>query len=210
MKALLITLLLCSSLTQAAETSTQQNDTPWTTWYRHGFIKAVLKLKKMRDHLMENNMHDPHVVFPKNVECGEKELFFRTINGTCNDLEQTMMGAVGMRFGRNVPLEDGHSIDDEILVPNPRTISRELFTRKEFKPVPFLNMMAAAWIQFMTHDWFAHGPNDERDPFFVKLDENDPLRKEQPDMLVLRTRFDRTRSERDKVLPVTFQNHVTH
>src|SRR4029453_89888 len=37
-----------------------------------------------------------------------------------------------------------------------RTVSVELFTRTTFQPVPFLNVLAAAWIQFEVHDWFVH------------------------------------------------------
>lgn len=29
-------------------------------------------------------------------------------------------------------------------------------TRKEFIPATTLNLLAAAWIQFQTHDWFVH------------------------------------------------------
>lgn len=183
-------------------------DSPWTDWYRHGTVKALLKLRKMRANLEKKNLHDPHVVFPENIECAPETKYVRTIDGTCNDQEFTMMGARGMRFGRNVPLESGHSVEDEILSPDPRKISLELLTRKDFQPVPFLNLMAASWIQFMTHDWFSHGQNEEKDPFFLKLDENDP--SGQRDMMILRTQFDKTRTERDKVLPVTFRNDVTH
>jgi Animal haem peroxidase len=55
--------------------------------------------------------------------------------------------------------------------PNPQLISRELFTRQQsddaacargqgescdYLPAPFFNVLAAYWIQFMTHDWFSH------------------------------------------------------
>ena len=43
-----------------------------------------------------------------------------------------------------------------LLVPNPRIVSRELMTRDTFKPATILNLMAASWIQFMVHDWFVH------------------------------------------------------
>ncbi|MCI0434441.1 MAG: oxygenase [Gemmatimonadetes bacterium] len=69
-------------------------------------------------------------------------------------------------------------------VPDPQVISRELFTRRQTDPVtcdngqasgenaecdyikaPFFNVIAAYWIQFMTHDWFSHldeGQNSSR------------------------------------------------
>ena len=44
-----------------------------------------------------------------------------------------------------------------IMHPNPRVVSRELLTRDTFAPATSLNTLAAAWIQFMTRDWFSHG-----------------------------------------------------
>ncbi len=65
-----------------------------------------------------------------------------------------------------------------LLKPDPQVISRKLFTRAQSQPdkchegyglpgsakeaecdyekAPFFNVLAAFWIQFMTHDWFAH------------------------------------------------------
>ncbi len=74
-----------------------------------------------------------------------------------------------------------------LLKPDPQLISRKLFTRAQSEPAkcrdgqglpgdpveahcdyqkaPFFNVLAAFWIQFMTHDWFSHmdeGHNDDR------------------------------------------------
>ena len=74
-----------------------------------------------------------------------------------------------------------------LLQPDPQLISRALFTRPQhdaarcnlgqglpgasadascdYTPAPFFNVLAAFWIQFMTHDWFSHleeGHNDGR------------------------------------------------
>ena len=64
-----------------------------------------------------------------------------------------------------------------LLKPDPQVISRELLTRHQSQPercnggqgvpgdsmatcdyvkAPFFNVLAAFWIQFMTHDWFSH------------------------------------------------------
>jgi hypothetical protein len=72
-----------------------------------------------------------------------------------------------------------------LLQPDPQLISRKLFTRNQvaspncneghgteasndsecaYKKAPFFNVLAAFWIQFMTHDWFSHldeARNDE-------------------------------------------------
>jgi len=74
-----------------------------------------------------------------------------------------------------------------LLTPDPQLISRKLFTREQtagnqcnlgqgaedFSPnancdylkAPFFNVLAAFWIQFMTHDWFSHtheGRNEQK------------------------------------------------
>ena len=62
----------------------------------------------------------------------------RTLDGTLNDLGSPVMGSIGTPFGRNVPLD--HTLrepEQQLLDPNPRTISRELLTRERFlNPLP--------------------------------------------------------------------------
>jgi hypothetical protein len=70
-----------------------------------------------------------------------------------------------------------------LLKPDPQLISRKLFTRPQsqpdkcregqglpgdsaeahcdYKKAPFFNVLAAFWIQFMTHDWFSHLNQDQ-------------------------------------------------
>ena len=99
----------------------------------------------------------------------------RTIDGTYNDLDDPLMGSIGSRFGRNVPL--GHTWPDELprlLDPNPRVISRELLTRETFEPATTLNLLAGAWIQFEVHDWFSHGDNDPQNAWEIPLEDDDP------------------------------------
>ena len=80
----------------------------------------------------------------------------------------------------------------------------------DFKPAAILNLLAAAWIQFQTHDWFNHGnprPIDD-DPFEVPVPPGDtwPTGK----MLVRRTRPDPTRKPNDDAGPTTYANAETH
>jgi hypothetical protein len=88
---------------------------------------------------------------------GPSVLTSRTPDVTYNDLADPMMGSVDTRFGRLVPLarampeQKSSSLD-----PSPRIVSRTLLTRDYFKPVKTLNVIAAAWIQFMVHGWFNH------------------------------------------------------
>jgi hypothetical protein len=45
------------------------------------------------------------------------------------------------------------------------------------KEVPFLNMLAAAWIQFQNHDWINHGENRHNDLIEIPLESDDPAVK---------------------------------
>jgi len=79
-------------------------------------------------------------------------------------------------------------VDETLLEPNPRTVSRELLTRKEFIPATTLNLLAGAWIQFEVHDWFSHGQNEEQNPWKIELAADDPW--PQHPMEIQRTRRD--------------------
>jgi hypothetical protein len=81
-------------------------------------------------------------------------------------------------LGLNELAKHRHGDRIGLLKPDPQVISRKLFTRTqpqpdrcregyglpgrpteaecEYKKAPFFNVLAAFWIQFMTHDWFAH------------------------------------------------------
>jgi hypothetical protein len=135
----------------------------------------------------------------------------RTADGRYNDLRCPMMGVAGTRFGRNFPLHETHPEDGErVLSPSPRRISEELLARREFTPAPMLNLLAAAWIQFQTHDWFNHGDNETADPFEIELTPKDGWH-ERP-MRIPRTRRDPTRTPEDDAagLPPTYVNTVSH
>lgn len=49
----------------------------------------------------------------------------------------------------------------EVMTPHPRVVSERLLARDAFVPATSLNVLAAAWIQFMTRDWFSHGEGEE-------------------------------------------------
>jgi hypothetical protein len=77
------------------------------------------------------------------------------------------------------------------LKPDPQLISRKLFTRKQNHPdacrdgyglpnfskdaecdyqkAPFFNVLAAFWIQFMTHDWFSHLEEGHNQPEWMTV-----------------------------------------
>jgi hypothetical protein len=129
-------------------------------WYELPRLLAMGKLVQIRQELRAKNLHDteePPLArqeIPANLDANLREA--RTTDGTYNDLHYPTMGAVGRRFGRNFPLDDVKPDTANLLIPNPRVVSRELMTRHQFQPATILNLLAAAWIQFMVHDWFVH------------------------------------------------------
>lgn len=75
-----------------------------------------------------------------------------------------------------------------LLQPDPQLISRELFTRQQMDPArcragtasgpdakcdyikaSFFNVIAAFWIQFMTHDWFSHLDEGQNDKTMIEM-----------------------------------------
>ena len=133
----------------------------------------------------------------------------RTADGSFNDLEKPWMGMAGARFGRNMPLGETFGEKPPALFdPSPRLVSAKLLARREFVPVPHLNLLAAAWIQFMVHDWLGHGPNEKTDPHDVPLPPGDDWPTGR--MTVLRTRTDPTTGPADDGRPATYRNVETH
>ena len=116
------------------------------------------KLFEARDELRKNNLYDteePPLAKAEGAPPPEA-VTGRTPDGSFNDLSCPFMGRTGTRFGRNTPLADTFPDTANLFNPSPRTVSLELFTRTTFQPVSFLNVLAAAWIQFEVHDWFVH------------------------------------------------------
>jgi hypothetical protein len=116
------------------------------------------KLFEARNELREKNLHDteepPHAKATSSAPA--EAVTGRTADGSNNDLSCPFMGKAGTRFGRNTPLADTFPDTANLMNPSPRAVSLELFTRTKFEGVPFLNVLAAAWIQFQVHDWFVH------------------------------------------------------
>jgi hypothetical protein len=144
-------------------------------WHRLPRPLALFTLIGLRNRLRERNLVDTGVPEPPAGRAWEARfLTARTVDGTYNDTESPMMGSVGSRFGRNIPLADGmQETLPRLLEPSPRTVSRELLTREHFVPATTLNVLAAAWIQFEVHDWLSHGRNDFDHPWELPLGEGD-------------------------------------
>ena len=91
---------------------------------------------------------------------------------------------------QNVYTRNRHGDRLGLLQPDPQVISRLLLTRIQsdpaacgngfglpgnaatancdYKKAPFFNVLAAYWIQFMTHDWFSHMEEGHNAPEFMK------------------------------------------
>lgn len=180
-------------------------------WYRRPLPAAVPALIAVRNTLRAKNLHDTEdaPLSGPPLAPGAPELTGRTFDGQYNDLEQPRMGCVHARFGRNVPLADAQPDLANLLHPNPREIAERLMPRDGgFQPVPFLNLLAASWIQFQTHDWFSHGSNDgDPQPIEIPLAPTDTW-PQQP-MLVPHTKPDPTSSGAHGK-PPAYRNAVTH
>jgi hypothetical protein len=183
-------------------------------WHRVPLLIGLMILIGLRIVLRERNLYDTTGVKltgsdgSAQVNKEARYLTARTADGTYNDLEHPTMGSAGTRFGRNVPLNDVYPDESRILTPNPRTVSLELLARDTFQPVTILNMLAAAWVQFMIHDWFSHGKNQKENPWEIPLSDDDPW-PEHP-MRILRTHSDPTRTSGSDDLPPTYLNTATH
>jgi hypothetical protein len=126
---------------------------------------GLLTLIGVRDALRENNLYDMYDGAPPEAppHPAADYLTVRTVDGSYNDLSSPSMGMACTRFGRNVPLGQGQAEKPPRLFdPNPRTVSNELLLRTDFKPAATLNILAAAWLQFETRDWFSHGTSTDR------------------------------------------------
>jgi hypothetical protein len=180
-------------------------------WHQLPFVLSLINLIGMRNVLRERNLHDTEPAIPQDWPTSDHEdkhyLIARTVDGTYNDLNYPDMGSAGSRFGRNVPLKYVFPDDASLLSPSPRTVSRKLMTRHHFQPATTLNLLAAAWLHFMVHDWFSHGKNEKDNPFEIQLEEDDPW-PENP-MRILRTQRDPTRTTAEN-LPPTYINTETH
>ncbi len=184
-----------------------------THWHKLPRMLGVFNLLAYRIQLRAENLHDTRTPGGKRTppvtlaQCpyGGK---YRTPDGSYNDLSDPDMGMAGTRFARNVPL--AHAFPEAmpgLMEPNPREISRKLMRRDTFTPATSLNLLAAAWIQFQTHDWFGHG-RDHSKPIEVTVPDDDDW-FERP-MRVPSSKADNTRCDDDAHLPPTYINTESH
>ncbi len=204
--------MLAESTFQRIFNSTSQVLNQIIPWHRLPRTFGLVLVYGLRDRLRRINLHNANSLESDGAleapPCEPAFLVSRTADGTYNDLSAPTMGAAGTRFGRNFALDQVYPDEASILSPNPRTVSLELLTRKTFQPATTLNMLATAWLQFMVHDWFSHGDNDDEHFFEIPLAADDEWH-ERP-MRISRTQSDPTRPPGAKDGPPTALNRVTH
>lgn len=184
-------------------------------WHKLPFLLGLLNLIALREELRAHNLvdtrtkDDPARTVGVNPDTAAHELRrYRSADGSYNDLSDPDMGKAGTRFARNVPLADAWPDEPPgIMTPSPRLISQRLMRREEFVPATSLNLLAAAWIQFQTHDWFAHGREEDS---FIELTLADEDEWFEKPMRIPQTKKDPTRVEADGELPATYINSQTH
>ncbi|HZB95469.1 MAG TPA: peroxidase family protein [Herpetosiphonaceae bacterium] len=182
-------------------------------WHRLPASIGIFNLLAYRDVLRAKNLHDTtSIPATGGAQPGKREpdvLYSRVPDGSYNDLNVPAMGMAGTRFGRNVPLEYVFpDPEPALLTPSPRAVANTLLARDAFKPATTLNLLAAAWIQFMTHDWFNHGTPQPGNEFQIPLAQGDTWH-ENP-MRIRRTPADPTRRPGDGHYPPTFINPASH
>jgi hypothetical protein len=181
-------------------------------WNRLPVWLSAITLTGLRHVLRRENLHD--TAPPRAHETAvppphARHRTVRTVDGTYNDLEHPCMGSAGMRFGRNVPIPQTHpEKEDRLLSPSPRTVSLDLMTRHTFQPAVTLNVLAAAWLQFMVRDWFSHGKSEKENPWLIPLPLGDDWH-ENP-MRILRVPRATKHSPAEDRLPPTYVNTETH
>lgn len=98
------------------------------------------------------------------------------------------LGLNPLAMARHSDAENGARLG--LYKPDPQLISRSLFTREDtsdscndgmglpdyspeaecaYQEAPFFNVLAAFWIQFMTHDWFSHTEEGRNRPGLVSV-----------------------------------------
>ena len=161
------------------------SDEVWTNWDRRRFnFVSVLTLAYLREQLNKNNLKN---TYPGGTLVGFQPAgqvpppgvtHYRTADGSWNNLRDPKEGAAGTRFPRNVTNDVIRPESGEkLLAPNPRLVSRSFLTRQgPMQEVPFLNLLAASWINFQNHDWVHHGQNLIDDVHEIPLASDDPAR----------------------------------
>ena len=191
----------------------------WTTWDREPLWLGLLTLAHMREQLETQNLKNPYpdgvrTAFQQDLVAPGATAWFRTYDGSWNDPKNPREGSANVRFPRNVDARAAFPDRGTLDEPSVARISEELLARRggEMQAVPFLNLLAASWIQFMVHDWVSHRtfpPNGSA--HVLAVPDGLPIRTEyyQKEIRIGKTMPDPTRQPLDAGSPPTTINEVT-
>ncbi len=149
-------------------------------------LMSVLKLAKTRNNADRRNLFDAYrpdgrtALIPDGTEPPGTAGLYRQTDGTWTDMKHPTAGASFTMFGRNTDPAATRTDDDSSLMdPSPAEIARVLLhcDRPEGQlEIPFLNTIAAWWIQFQTHDWVVAGDPHPTEVHMVPMGPDDPRR----------------------------------
>lgn len=124
-----------------------------------GPIPGVLALVLRR--IVQHRINLYPAPLPSSPNDGTDGPDYRTPTGEGNDTQHYLTGSTDTAFGRNIPPSaDG---GDPARDPPPQIIAAKLLHRQGgLRPAGMqLNVLAAAWIQAMSHDWFGHPDSED-------------------------------------------------
>jgi hypothetical protein len=160
-------------------------DKIWTNWDKDPETLALLKLAFQREWLTQNAIKS---TYPEGNLVGYQSPnqskpaytdMVRTATGAYNTSDP-MEGAAQTRFNSLGPKYEtrvNRAVAPDL--PSTREISRVVFTANGPRTeAPFLNMLAAGWIQFENHDWVDHPPDPVAGSYEIPLAADDPWRQE--------------------------------
>ena len=113
---------------------------------------------------------------------------YRTDDGSYNSAKCPYVGMANQPFGKYADIVHRYDTND----PSPQLVADVFLTRRATKTVN-VNLFAASWIQFMTHDWFKH-----------KVDESELVR------VSLRTTLHKTAFHRDGGVDYTLNENSSY
>ncbi|KAF3330145.1 hypothetical protein FCM35_KLT05476 [Carex littledalei] len=121
-------------------------------WHKMPVLIGLLYLNTRRTLLEKYNLLP--VGNSNGTQFNPDNYLYRTGDGKYNDPDNAEAGSQGTFFGRNMDPVDQNN---ELMSPDPMVVATKLLARREYKDTgKQFNILAAAWIQFMVHDWMDH------------------------------------------------------
>ena len=187
----------------------------WEIWPKDRWaLLRDLRLAAIRDYMNRHTQQNPYAGHLVGFQTpGQKRPAwterYRTATGAWNT-DNPMEGAAGTRFvwqGRDPADTVREDRLKDPTLPNPIAVSNLIFRCEgQQQIVPFLNLMAIGWIQFMVHDWLNHRQgSDPGEMIAIEIPKDDPRReKYRQDYMFFRRTLPSITGE-----PFAFENEVT-